>query len=480
MNRQQPTTGSNCSDHLRCPHCNTQLPSHAVFCSFCGEQVKKNGENDTQTQLEVPPQSELLPSLPATPTPSILEEWQQVPETEVPALLSEGLTAPATPVPGVDTKKHPFPQHGRRRVTIPLPADSSIPQPKVASNLSRADWLWPTIIMFSALAAGLVNFVFTDIAIRPVVVFWFLFVCPGMVLVRFLRLKEPVVEWTLAIVLSFAIEAIVAGIQLSAGKWSPAGILSILIGLSLGGAIVQLAIIYLIAPLPVTQLLWSVVVSLRNKVFRLVGVVLKLYLVNPLYKGFSKIVSNGKTTPSLPKLPRTILTRNRRVLVPILLTLLVVIIVGASLWSYEVYHNPGSATSSPALSHKPPPHANPTLTVVPTPSSTFPANIAGLYQGTIYDISANVTTRMSLMGIQQTQASISGDFSGLHRTGTFNGIINLSKHIQFTVKDSAGRLILSFEGDMQSSGDLSGNYCSVNQDAQCTGEYGLWSVAPAS
>ena len=74
---------------------------------------------------------------------------------------------------------------------------------------------------------------------------------------------------------------------------------------------------------------------------------------------------------------------------------------------------------------------------------------------------------MSLTAIQQNQGNISGDFTGLHRAGTFNGIINASKHIQFMVKDSAGRLILSFDGDMDSDGELSGNYCSVDQDARC-------------
>ncbi len=33
------------------------------------------------------------------------------------------------------------------------------------------------------------------IVVRPAIVFWFLIVCPGMVLVRFLRLKEPAIEW---------------------------------------------------------------------------------------------------------------------------------------------------------------------------------------------------------------------------------------------------------------------------------------------
>jgi hypothetical protein len=112
-------------------------------------------------------------------------------------------------------------------------------------------------------------------------------------------------------------------------------------------------------------------------------------------------------------------------------------------------------------------------------SSPSSANIAEMYYGTIYDIAANISTKMSLTVIQQTQLIISGNFTGLRRTGTFTGIFDPSKHLQFTVKDSAGRLILFFDGDMQSDGELSGNYCSVDQDARCTNDYGLWSVAPS-
>lgn len=56
---------------------------------------------------------------------------------------------------------------------------------------------------------------------------------------RFLRLAEPVVEWILAIALSFAVDAMVAGVLLYAGRWSPTGTLEILMGISLGGAILQ-------------------------------------------------------------------------------------------------------------------------------------------------------------------------------------------------------------------------------------------------
>ncbi len=293
----------------------------------------------------------------------------------------------------------------------------------VLSNL-----LWTTIIICSVIAAGLVTFVFTDTIIRPVIVFWFLFVCPGMIVVRFLQIKQPVVEWTLALALSFAIDAIVASIQLYLGKWSPVGTLSILIGFCLVGVIVQLA----------------------------------------------------TGTKSVPMLLLTVRSMKPTVLVPISLILLVAIIVGTSLASYEVYHASRSATSTSALQHNATSHSIPQSTRVSTPSSTSPGNLAKFYSGTIYDITTNITTKMSLTGIQQTQIYISGNFTGHHRTGTFNGTINPSKHVQFTVKDSSGHLILSFDGIIQLDGDISGSYCSVDQNKQCTSEQGVWSIAPAS
>jgi serine/threonine protein kinase len=166
----------------------------------------------------------------------------------------------------------------------------------------------------------------------------------------------------------------------------------------------------------------------------------------------------------------------------LLVTLLGSVGVGASLWYYIGYKSSHSSTPTSELLHSSASHPSSPSTVAPTPSSTSPTHIAALYNGTIYDIAANVTTKMSLTGIQQTQIGISGNFTGLHRTGTFNGIIDPRppKHIQFTVQDPAGHLILSFDGNMQSDGELSGNYCTLNPAGQCVGEYGLWSVAPAS
>jgi len=105
-------------------------------------------------------------------------------------------------------------------------------------------WLWPMIIMLSASAAGLVTFVFPGLVVRPAVVMWFLFVCPGMTVVRFFGLAENIIEWMLALALSFVIDAFIAGILLYAGWWSPIRILSILIGFCLIGTIIQLVVVY--------------------------------------------------------------------------------------------------------------------------------------------------------------------------------------------------------------------------------------------
>jgi hypothetical protein len=79
---------------------------------------------------------------------------------------------------------------------------------------------------------------------------WVLFVCPGMTVVRFFRFADSVVDSILAVALSIAIDACIAGIMLYAGWWSPARILSIVMGFCLVGASVQLVVIHTSAAAP--------------------------------------------------------------------------------------------------------------------------------------------------------------------------------------------------------------------------------------
>ena len=123
-------------------------------------------------------------------------------------------------------------------------------------------------------------------------------------------------------------------------------------------------------------------------------------------------------------------------------------------------------------------HSCPTLQVTPYPV------LGSAYNGTIYDIPTNIKTNMSLTGIQQSGGNINGYLTvgtGLKGSGAFRGMVTATKHIQFTVTDAIGHAILSFNGGVQFDGALGGNFCSLNQQGQCSSiyGYGLWSVTPA-
>ncbi len=191
----------------------------------------------------------------------------------------------------------------------------------------------------------------------------------------------------------------------------------------------------------------------------------------------------SSTAASLPVQSRKARSRKRGVLLPISIALLVGVIIGIALWavflSSTVYHGSRPAAPTAALLYQTI-TPRPTSASTPVPSSTTSAIFKSSYIGTIFDIPANVKTEMSLTGLQQSQDAISGYFTGLQLSGPLTGTVNNSRHIQFTVLDSAGHPILSFDGAMQSGGSLSGNYCRLNQARQCSGDYGLWSVVPAS
>ena len=132
----------------------------------------------------------------------------------------------------------------------------------------------------------------------------------------------------------------------------------------------------------------------------------------------------------------------------------------------------------PAASARPTPTAVPTI--YPTP--------AGTYIGTIYDIPANVRTRLSFTNVRESQGKISGYLTvgpGLLGHGSFSGTIDAAKHLQFTVTDSDGNPTLFFEGDMQSATSLSGDYyrCNPAQGNPCVRGpvgYGIWNVLLSS
>lgn len=124
-------------------------------------------------------------------------------------------------------------------------------------------------------------------------------------------------------------------------------------------------------------------------------------------------------------------------------------------------------------------HSCSTSQLTPTP---YPG-LARAYKGTIFDIPAKSKMTLSLTGIQQKGQDIVGNLtvdSDLQGSGPFKGMITATRQIHFTVTSTTRQGSLSFEGNMQSDGTLAGNYCNLDQQGQCSGDYGLWSVAPVA
>jgi uncharacterized membrane protein len=100
-----------------------------------------------------------------------------------------------------------------------------------------SSWIWPAIIMVSAIGTG--TLVIADILppIRHLLSLWFLLVCPGMAYVRLLPIRDSLTQWTLAVALSLAMDTVVAAFMLYTGNWSPDWGLVALIAICLGGVL---------------------------------------------------------------------------------------------------------------------------------------------------------------------------------------------------------------------------------------------------
>ncbi len=100
-------------------------------------------------------------------------------------------------------------------------------------------WTWPLVIVLSTLLVGLVVLTSQPLFLRIPVSVWFLLVIPGMAYVRLLTLKDPLSEWTLAVALSLALDALVSLTMIYIHRWSPDAGLRALMLISLVGAAVQ-------------------------------------------------------------------------------------------------------------------------------------------------------------------------------------------------------------------------------------------------
>lgn len=106
--------------------------------------------------------------------------------------------------------------------------------------MNRRDRIWPYLI--SVLAAVSVVLVLLELSIPPraPLVLAFATICPGMALVRLLRLGEPLTEFLLAIVVSLALAAVVATIPIYLGIWNARLSLLIIVAVALVAVLADL------------------------------------------------------------------------------------------------------------------------------------------------------------------------------------------------------------------------------------------------
>ncbi|WP_210439616.1 hypothetical protein [Nocardioides xinjiangensis] len=77
---------------------------------------------------------------------------------------------------------------------------------------------------------------------QPILVLWFVLVCPGAAFVGLVRLPSPGFAFALSVATSCALAAVVAQVMLFAGVWSPLGGLVVLAELTIVAAVAGLAV----------------------------------------------------------------------------------------------------------------------------------------------------------------------------------------------------------------------------------------------
>jgi serine/threonine protein kinase len=159
--------------------------------------------------------------------------------------------------------------------------------------------------------------------------------------------------------------------------------------------------------------------------------------------------------------------RQRRALPIVLLLLALLVLLAGSIFWFAIPRSSGNVS----------PTANPTSTSI---GQVYP-NVAGAYHGTIINTTTDTTASMAL-SIQQNKATINGHFtvgSPLVGSNDFTGSVDTTEHIQFTVQSYIGNAPLFFDGTVHADGSLSGNYCSLGANNQCSdqaGGKGTWRV----
>ena len=95
---------------------------------------------------------------------------------------------------------------------------------------------WPVVLSTSAVVACLVAFADLAVPLRVPLELWFVLFCPGMALLRPLRLADPIAELGVAVALSGAIATLVGAAQAYSHTWQPDVTLALLALITFAGA----------------------------------------------------------------------------------------------------------------------------------------------------------------------------------------------------------------------------------------------------
>jgi len=198
--------------------------------------------------------------------------------------------------------------------------------------------------------------------------------------------------------------------------------------------------------------------------------------------------SDPQLQPPLPPVPEREPARRSRTVGMISGLIILVILLLLAGVGYYFYNNHQATDNANILSQtatatsklQTPTHA-PTVTNSSTATQQNGLYIAGTYNGSMFDQTAQQTITISVHLVQsQGNAALSGTFtsgSSSHVAYPLTGTVDTQGNFSFTVQQANGQLPLFFHGQVYQSDYLKGNYCSSNTNS-CSTDTGYFTVGP--
>lgn len=115
------------------------------------------------------------------------------------------------------------------------------PAPHRGGGVGMGPVGWPEasllVILLATVATTTLVAVDLPGPVRPAVTVFFALTCPGLSVIRLLRLEDPLAELVLGVATSIALAGLLGGVLLYSGMWSPLGGLAILVAITVAGLV---------------------------------------------------------------------------------------------------------------------------------------------------------------------------------------------------------------------------------------------------